>query len=189
MKISVCILAVIGLSSYAVAYSPIIDGALADVRIKVVDDMGDAVPDATISVTFYTSPEKVAVKRGTTDADGCFSAKGLCIGEAHAWIRKDGYYETKKDPTFRALPDKDVARLRKWSEGTVYHQKGPIGVVESGGVAARARTLAATNGAFWCTKFQWQSTRRSAFLVMIASCNRLQPYLTGAKPSSLIKKS
>ena len=79
----------------AAAYSPIIDGALADVRIRVVDDMGEAVPDATISVTFYTAPEKVDVKRGTTDAQGYFSAKGRCIGEAHTWIRKDGYYETK----------------------------------------------------------------------------------------------
>lgn len=103
----------------AAAYSPIIYGALADVKIKVVDDMGEAVPDATISVTFYTSPQKVVVKRGKTDAEGCFSAKGLCIGEAHAWIRKGGYYETKRDPTFRVLPEKDAERLRKWSEGTV----------------------------------------------------------------------
>ena len=102
-----------------VAYSPIIDGALADVRIKVVDDMGEAVPDAMISVTFYTAPEKVDVKRGTTDAQGYFSAKGSCIGEAHIWIRKDGYYETKADPKFRILSDKEAERQRKWSNGTV----------------------------------------------------------------------
>ena len=107
------------ISDTVLAYSPIIDGALTDVRIKVVDDMGAAVPDATISVTFYTTPEKVDVKRGKTDADGCFSAKGKCIGEAHVWIRKDGYYETKTDPAFRVLPDKDAERLRKWSDGTV----------------------------------------------------------------------
>ena len=119
MKTLSCLLAVIGLVHIATAYSPIIDGALADVRIKVVDDMGEAVPDATISVTFYTAPEKVDVKRGTTDAEGCFSAKGRCIGEAHAWIRKDGYYETKMDPVFRVLSDEDAERLRKWSDGTV----------------------------------------------------------------------
>lgn len=119
MRTIICLLAVIRLANVAAAYSPIIDGALADVRIKVVDDMGEVVPGATISVTFYISPEKVDVKRGTTDSEGCFSARGLCIGEAHVWIRKGGYYETKMDPTFRALPNKDVARLRKWSEGTV----------------------------------------------------------------------
>lgn len=103
----------------AAAYSPIIDGALADVRIRVVDDMGEAVPDATISVTLYTAPEKVDVKRGKTDAEGCFSAKGQCIGEAHTWIRKDGYYETKAEPKFRTLSDKEAEQQRKWSNGTV----------------------------------------------------------------------
>lgn len=119
MKILACLFAAVGVVHSVVAYSPIIDGALADVKIKVVDDMGEVVPDATISVMFYTAPEKVDVRRGKTDAQGCFSAKGRCIGEAYAWIRKDGYYETKIGPTFRVLPDKDAERLRKWSEGTV----------------------------------------------------------------------
>ena len=119
MKTLVCLFSAIGIVHFAAAYSPIIDGATADVRIKVVDDMGEAVPDATISVTFYTAPEKVDIKRGTTDTQGYFSAKGRCIGEAHTWIRKDGYYETKVDPTFRVLPDKDAECLRKWSNGTV----------------------------------------------------------------------
>jgi len=43
----------------------------------------------------------------------------MCIGEAHAWIRKNGYYETKMDPVFRVLSDGDAERLRKWSVGTV----------------------------------------------------------------------
>ena len=119
MRTLACLLTAVGFANLAVAYSPIIDGALADVRIMVVDDMGEAVPDATISVTFYTSPEKVDVKRGQTVAQGCFSAKGRCIGEAHAWIRKDGYYDTKIDPSFRVLSDRDAERLRKWSDGTV----------------------------------------------------------------------
>ena len=45
-----CLFAIVGIVHFAAAYSPIIEGALADVRIKVVDDMGEAVPDATISV-------------------------------------------------------------------------------------------------------------------------------------------
>ena len=76
MKTLACLFAAIGIVHFAAAYSPIIDGAMADVRIKVVDDMGEAVPEATISVTFYTAPEKVDVGRGTTDAQGYFSAKG-----------------------------------------------------------------------------------------------------------------
>ena len=76
MKTLACLFAAIGSAHFAAAYSPIIDGAMADVRIKVVDDMGEVVPEATISVTFYTAPEKVDVGRGTTDAQGYFSAKG-----------------------------------------------------------------------------------------------------------------
>lgn len=119
MKTLACLFSVVGIAHFAAAYSPIIDGAMADVRIKVVDDLGEAVPDATISVTFYTAPEKVDVKRGKTDAQGYFSAKGRCIGEAHTWIRKDGYYETKADPKFRILSDKEAEQQRKWSNGTV----------------------------------------------------------------------
>ena len=119
MKILACLIAAIGIINSASAYSPIIDGALADVRIKVVDDRGEAVPDATISVTFYTSPEKVEVKRGKTDAQGYLSAKGRCIGEAYTWIRKDGYYDTKIVPAFQSLPEERVQSSRKWSEGVV----------------------------------------------------------------------
>ncbi len=101
------------------AYSPVIDGALADVRLKVVDDRGEAVSNAAVSVTFHVTPEKADVRRGTTDGDGVFSAKGRCIGEAYAWIRRDGYYETKIAPTFRKLSYEDAKRTRRWSDGTV----------------------------------------------------------------------
>ena len=68
--ITICIFAAFGIIHFAAAYSPIIDGALADIKIKVIDDRGETVPDATISVTFYTAPEKVDIKRGKTDALG-----------------------------------------------------------------------------------------------------------------------
>lgn len=83
MKTLACLFAIVGIVHFSAAYSPIIDGALADVRIRVVDEVGEVVPDATISVTFYTAPEKVDVKRGKTDAQGFFSAKGRCVGEAY----------------------------------------------------------------------------------------------------------
>ncbi len=119
MKVLASSLVVVCVTHLAVAYSPIIDGALADVRIKVVDDVGEAVSNASVSVTFYTAPEKVDIKRGTSDVQGCFSARGMCIGEAHAWIRKDGHYDTKVDPIFQTLPNGEVQSSRKWSEGEV----------------------------------------------------------------------
>ncbi|MGN0834150.1 MAG: hypothetical protein ACI4RD_10965 [Kiritimatiellia bacterium] len=119
MKAFSCLLAVICLARLAFAYSPVIDGALANVRIKVVDDKGKVVSDAPVSVTFYTAPEKVEVKRGETDAEGLFSAKGNCVGEAYAWIRKAGYYDTRIIPKLQTLSDKEAERQRKWSVETV----------------------------------------------------------------------
>lgn len=72
-KLLLCFFAVGLCSVCGAAYSPIIDGAVADVKIKVVDGIGEAAPDTTISVTIYTAPEKVDVKRGKTDAQGYFS--------------------------------------------------------------------------------------------------------------------
>jgi len=151
----------------AAAYSPIIDGALADVKIKVVDDRGEAVPDATISVTFYTAPEKVDVKRGKTDAQGCFSAKGRCIGEAHAWIRKDGYYETRIDPAFRVLPDQDAERQHKWSNGTV----------ETVAVLKKKRSPVGLN---FCHKQYWAfPVTNEVFFIDLESCEWCPPYGNG----------
>ena len=119
MKIPLCLLFAVAVVRLAVAYSPIVDGAWADVRVKVVDDCGAAVADAAVSTTFYVAPAKVEVKRGKTDAQGLFLAQGLCIGEARVWVRKDGYYETKSDLVFRTLSAKDAENSRKWSNGTV----------------------------------------------------------------------
>ena len=139
MKMLVCLLATVGFANFAVAYSPIIDGAMSDIKVCVVDDMGEAVPDATISVTFYTAPEKVDVKRGKTDAQGCFSAKGLCIGEAYAWIRKVGYYETKIAPDFRKLSVEEATKRHRWADGVVQanailkKRRSPASLILKGG--------------------------------------------------------
>ena len=80
-------------------YNPFVDGAKADVRIKVVDDQGDPVPDALVSAIFLTDVQKVDVAKGLTDSEGCFSAARTCIGQMRLWVRKDGYYDTKTLPT------------------------------------------------------------------------------------------
>lgn len=119
MKMLSCLLAVFSLARLHAAYSPLVDGAMADVRIRVVDDRGEPVSNAAVSVTFYTAPESVDVRRGKTDETGNFAATGRSIGEVHAWVRKDGYYETMADPAFKTLGDEAVGRLRKWSERPV----------------------------------------------------------------------
>ena len=101
------------------AYSPIIDGAAVDLKIRVVDDRGENVPGAKMAVVIYTTPDKADTVRGETDANGCFAAKGRSYGEVEVWASKKGYYDTKAKAEFKNLPNGEVERRRKWSEGTV----------------------------------------------------------------------
>ncbi|MBQ2629303.1 MAG: carboxypeptidase regulatory-like domain-containing protein [Kiritimatiellae bacterium] len=110
---------VLAMANATFAYSPIIDGALADVRIKVIDDMGESVPDAKVAVVIYKTPDKADTKRGVTDADGCFSTAGRSYGEVEVYASKDGYYDTHTTAAFKNLPDKEVEKRRIWSDGTV----------------------------------------------------------------------
>ena len=100
-------------------YDPFNDGALADVRVRVVDDQGAAVTGATVSLVFYVAPEKVDVAKGATDANGEFAAARNCIGEFHVWARKAGYYDTTLEPAFRDVPPETTIKTRRWSNGTV----------------------------------------------------------------------
>lgn len=119
MKMSFSLLFIGAFVHFSLAYSPIVDGALANVGIMVVDDIGEPVSNASVSVTFYTTSETVDVRRGKTDENGYFSANGRCIGEVYALIRKDGHYETKIAPAFRTLSDSDAARRHRWSDDVV----------------------------------------------------------------------
>ena len=101
------------------AYNPIIDGALVDLMIKVVDDRGETVSGAKVEVVIYTAPQKTEVKRGETDGKGLFAAKGRSYGEVEVYASKDGYYDTHTGAKFRTLSDKEVEKSRRWSEGTV----------------------------------------------------------------------
>jgi hypothetical protein len=96
-------------------YSPIIHGATSELEIRIVDDSGAPVPEAKISVVYYTAPEKVKVKEGKTDEQGCFRASGRTIGEVHVWARKPGFYDSKLQPRFRLNDDETARATRKWA--------------------------------------------------------------------------
>lgn len=102
----------------AFPYSPIIDGAIADIQLNVVDDEGHPVPDANVSVAFYVHPSKSINKIGKTNSDGIFDAKGMTIGEISAWIYKDGYYDSRVTPLFETLSNDEITKRRRWSLGT-----------------------------------------------------------------------
>lgn len=85
-------------------------GALAKVRIKVVDQDGVIVPGAKIWGAFTTGSgfNDYALVDGVTDTNGVFVARNRCNGRLRFDVRKEGYYRTeenvrfwdaKKDPT------------------------------------------------------------------------------------------
>lgn len=101
-------------------YNPFVDGARADVCVRVVDELGIPVPNALVSVVFLTDAQKVNVSKGMTDPYGSYKATGDCIGEMRLWVRKDGYYDTKCHPLeFRTYSQEDVLKTRKWSANMV----------------------------------------------------------------------
>ena len=104
------------------AYSPIVDGAAVDLLLKVVDDQGEPVPGAKMAVVIYTTPNKADTKRGETNSEGTFAAKGRSYGEVEVYASKDGYYDTHTTALFRNLPDNEVEKRRRWSDGTVETQ-------------------------------------------------------------------
>lgn len=147
------------------AYNPFVDGAKADVCIKVVDDLDIPVKDATVSVVFMTDVQKVDVAKGVSDDGGCFGAARNCIGEMRLWVRKDGYYDTKTMPTeFRKYSAKEAEKTHRWSAETVElpvvlkKKRNPVKLVRRGGVYSDIKypTHSGVMG-FDLEKFDWCS--------------------------------
>lgn len=113
-----------GVAGCTLAYSPIIDGATSGMDIHVMDDRGESVADADVSVVYYITPEKVDVKRGKTDEQGRFQTSGRTIGEIHVLASKSGHYDSHLQPSFRLHDIEKATNTRKWAEGYV-----PVSVV------------------------------------------------------------
>lgn len=101
------------------AYDPYVDCALAQIRVHVVDDLGDSVGNAEVAAVFYVGATKTKVVRKATDRNGRFEATNLCNGELHLLITKDGYYDTYYEPKFVTASKQDIQETRKWSDGPV----------------------------------------------------------------------
>lgn len=71
-------------------------GAMAKLTLRVVDDNGEVVPNATVNGGHSKSDSYADVKRveGTTDTNGCFAVEGKTNYEIGYQITKHGYYTT-----------------------------------------------------------------------------------------------
>lgn len=101
-------------------YNPYYHNALADVRLRIVDDLGEPVEGATVAASFYIGDTKTTGLTKDTGKDGVVEAKYPCNGEFKVWARKDGYYETLlKTDAFITLSKEEATKTRRWSNGTV----------------------------------------------------------------------
>ena len=122
------------------SYDPYINGATADVLIKVVDDGATPVPGASVHVSLATGPAEGTTSDGITDEAGAFRVKGRTTGSVWIAVEKDGYYKSRVHPDIRELPDDVARRTRKWSDGakavTVVLRKirSPRSLVRKGGI-------------------------------------------------------
>ncbi|MBQ3342848.1 MAG: carboxypeptidase regulatory-like domain-containing protein [Kiritimatiellae bacterium] len=121
-------------------YNPYYNNALADVRLRIVDDEGRPVGGATVTAAFYISDTKTTGVTKEADADGIVEAKYPCNGEFKVWARKDGYYDTLlKTTAFITLSEKEATKARKWSNGpvdipvTLKKRRNPAKLILKGG--------------------------------------------------------
>lgn len=122
MKRSIVLLGVgVSLAITALAaFNPFADGAMADVRVCVVDDEGAPVSEAAVSLVFYTAPQKADVIRGMTDKNGVFCSRHRCTEELRVVVRKVEHYETVRyAPEYRQNTVEEATRTKRWSKGTV----------------------------------------------------------------------
>lgn len=122
-------------------YDPYYDNALADVRLRIVDDRGNPVEGATVTAVFYIGITKTTGLTSETGADGIVEAKYPCNGEFKVWARKNGYYDTLlKTTAFITLAREEATKTRKWSNGTVdlpvvlKKRRNPADLILHGGI-------------------------------------------------------
>ena len=74
------------------------NGALANVRIRVVDQDGRAVADAKVwgGFTCGNLMNDYVLVDGMTDTNGMYVAKGKCNEFLRFDVRKEGYYHTEE---------------------------------------------------------------------------------------------
>jgi hypothetical protein len=111
----------LGLSLYALGteirigtpeFSDILrDGAIAKYSLRIVDDDGAVVSNASIKVSFAMDDSEWIT--GWSGTNGYFSASGRSRGEMLFRVNKDGYYQTKRRITF-GRHDGVVVRDGKW---------------------------------------------------------------------------
>ena len=89
-------------------------GAMAEIRLKVLDDKGVSVTNASVRVVMDT-PTGEHSMFGKTDTSGMYVAKGKTNGNyIEFWVGKDGYYGTRKKITYIQMHEEHDVNEGKW---------------------------------------------------------------------------
>jgi len=104
-------------SSLQAAYNPLIDGALSEVRVKVIDDRGEVVPGVSVRVDYQISDFKGVSKNGTTDERGEFVSRERNIGSVWIYASKTGHYDTRLHPDLREQTLLEAETSGRWTKG------------------------------------------------------------------------
>ncbi len=78
-----------------------VSGASACEYLRVVDEKGLIVTNATVEGNFHMNDGKGNPFAGRTDTNGIYEAAGKCVGDWHYVLSKDGYYETSGGGNYR----------------------------------------------------------------------------------------
>ena len=138
-----CVL--IPVSVLLASYNPLVDGALSEVCVKVVDDRGAAVPGASVKVSYQVSDYNGVSKDGTTDDRGVFVSKGRNIGSVWIYALKDGYYDARLHPDLREQSTAEAQQSGAWTRGvrevvlTLRRKFAPVKLVRKGGTYSNVK--------------------------------------------------
>ena len=94
-------------------YHALSHGAEACAALKIIDDTGTIVTNATVMGNFHMHDGKGNPFTGHTDTGGVYVASGKCVGDWHYVIKKAGHYETSVDVRYFG-PTNTSVRNGRW---------------------------------------------------------------------------
>ena len=90
------------------------NGAMAEIHLRVVDDMGEFVTNASIRAVMHLSASEYSMF-GTTDTNGVYVAKGKTDGNyIEFFVGKDGYYGSKAKVVYASMTEPHKVKDGKW---------------------------------------------------------------------------
>ncbi len=111
----VCVLVICHAAEARINYALLEKGALAEVKLRVVDQDGIAVAGAKIwgGLSAQFSKDAILVD-GTTNTNGELIVQGKCNEFLRVDVTKDGYYHTEEKVNFRESKADPIIKDNKW---------------------------------------------------------------------------